>query len=114
MPKTVEELEKEVKTLQEENDSYKSNGARGLYYELNRLVNETIKFTRSKTISSLLSSDEGSKGDKTFERTMALIKNAKEHVLDMEDIKNKLGLSGNEAKDKEKVPFIETVAQKRD
>ena len=45
---------------------------------------------------------------------MALIKNAKEHVLDMEDIKNKLGLSGNETKDKEKVPFIETVATKRD
>ena len=45
---------------------------------------------------------------------MALIKNAKEHVLDLEEIKVKLNLTGNEAKDKEKVPFIESVATKRD
>jgi len=110
----AETIEEKVKRLEEGVASYRINGAVGLYYELNRLINETIKYTRSKSISSLLSSDETSKGDKTFERTMALIKNAKEHVLDMEEIKSKLGLLGNEAKDKEKVPFIETVATKRD
>jgi len=104
--------QEKIKKLEEEIASYRVNGAVGLYYELNRLVNDTIKYTRSKSVSSLLS--EGEKGDKTFERTMALIKNAKEHVLDMEEIKNKLGLTGDEAKDKEKVPFIETVATKRD
>ena len=108
----IDDLRKENEKLKQENASYKVNGAVGLYYELNRLVNDTIAYTRSRSVSSLLS--EGEKGDKTFERTMALIKNAKEHVLDMEDIKNKLGLSGNETKDKEKVPFIETVATKRD
>lgn len=108
----AETTEEKIKRLEDEIASYRINGAVGLYYELNRLINETIKYSRGKSISSLLS--EGEKGDKTFERTMALIKNAKEHVLDMEDIKNKLGLSGNEIKDKEKVPFIETVATKRD
>jgi len=108
----AENTEEKIKRLEDEIASYRINGAVGLYYELNRLINETIKYSRGKSISSLLS--EGEKGDKTFERTMALIKNAKEHVLDMEDIKNKLGLSGNEIKDKEKVPFIETVATKRD
>jgi hypothetical protein len=57
---------------------------------------------------------EGEKGDKKFERTMALIKNAKEHVIDLEEIKTKLGLTGDEKKDKEKIPFIETVATRRD
>ena len=108
----AESIEEKVKRLEEEVAAYKVNGAVGLYYELNRLVNETINYTRTTSISSLLT--DGEKGDKKFERTMALIKNAKEHVLDMEEIKSKLGLSGNEAKDKEKVPFIETVAQKRD
>lgn len=108
----VESTEEKIKRLEEENASYKVNGAVGLYYELNRLVNETIKYTRGTSISSLLT--EGEKGDKKFERTMALIKNAKEHVIDLEDIKNKLGLTGNESKDKEKVPFIETVAARRD
>jgi hypothetical protein len=108
----AETLQQKCDRLEEENALLKSNGAVGLYYELNRLVNETVKYSSNKTISSLLT--EGEKGDKTFERTMALIKNAKEHVLDMEDIKNKLNLTGNEVKDKENVPFIESVATKRD
>jgi len=112
MAETIESLKSENEKLKDENASYKVNGAVGLYYELNRLVNETIKYTRGTSISSLLT--EGEKGDKKFERTMALIKNAKEHVIDLEEIKTKLGLTGNEAKDKEKVPFIETVATKRD
>lgn len=112
MAETIEKYKEENDKLKKELESYKINGAVGLYYELNRLVNETINYTRSTTISSLLT--EGEKGDKKFERTMALIKNAKEHVLDLEEIKVKLNLTGNESKDKEKVPFIETVATKRD
>lgn len=113
----IEQLKKENEKLKQENASYKVNGAVGLYYELNRLVNETINYTRGMSIKSMLGTSDGGGSDakdKTFERTMVLIKNAKEHVLDMEEIKNKLGLSGNESKDKEKVPFIETVATKRD
>lgn len=112
MAETIEKYKEENDKLKKELESYKINGAVGLYYELNRLVNETINYTRSTTISSLLT--EGEKGDKKFERTMALIKNAKEHVLDLEEIKVKLNLTGNESKDKEKVPFIETVATKRE
>ena len=108
----AETVEEKIERLENENASYKVNGAVGLYYELNRLVNETIKYTRNTTISSLLT--DGDKGDKKFERTMALIKNAKEHVIDLEEIKNKLGLTGDEQKDKKDIPFIETVATKRD
>ena len=100
-----------IKELEAEVASYKLNGVIGLYYELNRLINETVNYTRSKSISSLLRENE--KGDKTFERTMALIKNAKEHVLDMEEIKMKLGLIGNEEKDKARKPFLERVAETR-
>ncbi len=108
----AEDLKEENERLKKEIASYTTNGAVGLYYELNRIVNETIKYTRNTTISSLLT--DGDKGDKKFERTMALIKNAKEHVLDLEDIRIKLKLSGNEQKDKDNIPFIETVATKRD
>lgn len=111
MAETIEELKKENEKLKQENASYKINGAVGLYYELNRLVNETVNYTRNNSISSLLT--DGEKGDKKFERTMALIKNAKEHVLDLEEIRIKLRLTGNEAKDKDSVPFIETVAETR-
>lgn len=108
----------ELEKLKEENDAlkkqismYQFNGAVGLYYELNRLVNETINYTRNTPLTSLLS--DGEKGDKRFERTMALIKNAKEHVMDLEEIKKKLNLTGDKEKDERLVPFIETVAETR-
>lgn len=103
---------KEIEKLKEENASYKLNGQVALYYELNRIVNATVAFTRKQSIEALINSDE--KADKKFERTMALIKNAKEHVIDMEEIKNKLRLTGNEEKDKNNVPFIERIATKRE
>jgi len=100
-----------IKKLEDELALYKINGAVGLYYELNRLVNQAVQYSRGRTIQSLISGDE--KGDKTFERFLALIKSAKEHILDMEEIKIKLNLTGDEEKDKEKRPFVSRIAEPR-
>ena len=114
MPETIEELRLKLKEAEIELATYKINGAIGLYYELNRIVNQTMAFTRSTTIESLIKGEGGdAKGDKRFERTMLLIKNAKEHIVDLEEIKNKLGLSGDEDKDRQKKPFIDRIAEKR-
>lgn len=104
-------MSKTIQELQEELAMYKLNGQVGLYYELNRLINETLELSRSKSLRSLIDSDD--KGDKRFERMQVLIKNAKEHALDMEEIKSKLGLVGNEEKDKQRKPFIDTIADQR-
>lgn len=111
MAETLRELEEKLKEANEELAEYKVNGPVGLYYELNRLINETLTLSRSKTLKSLIDSDE--KGDKRFERMQVLIKNAKEHVLDMEEIKSKLGLVGDEEKDKARKPFIERISESR-
>lgn len=103
--------EEKIKLLEEELAQYKINGAVGLYYELNRVVNETLELSRSKSLKSLIETDE--KGDKRFERMQVLLKNAKEHIIDMEDIKNKLGLTGKEEADKKKKPFVDTIADSR-
>ena len=121
---TVEQLEKEnkelkskVEKLEKENAMYKVHGGVGLYYELNRIVNDTVEYTRGLSIKTLLvgdgDSDGKSKGDKTFERTQALIKAAKEHIIDLAEIKDKLKLTGNKEKDTGIVPFIELVAEPR-
>lgn len=104
MAKTIQELEEELAM-------YKLNGQVGLYYELNRLINETLELSRSKSLKSLIDSDD--KGDKRFERMQVLIKNAKEHALDMEEIKSKLGLVGDEEKDKNRKPFMDRIADPR-
>lgn len=102
-----------IKELEQELASYKLNGAIGLYYELNRFVNNTVSFMRETGIKSLLSAAKD-EDPKRFERVMALIKNAKEHIVDMEEIKTKLGLSGDEEKDRNKKPFIDRLAEKRE
>ena len=107
----IDDVKKQLKEAKEELALYKVKGGIGLYYELNRIVNETIELSRTQSIKSLITSDE--KGDKKFERLQVLIKNAKEHILDMREIKSTLNLTGNEKKDKEDAPFIETIAETR-
>lgn len=107
----IDDIKKENKKLKEELDLYKPNGSVAFYYELNRFVNSTVAIMREQGLKSLLIGTDDD--PKRFERMMALIKNAKEHVIDMADIKAKLKLSGDENKDKEDIPFVETVAETR-
>ena len=104
--------DEKIKELQAELAQYKLNGAIGLYYELNRFVNDTVSILREKGVKSLFAKDDDD--PKKFERMMALIKNAKEHIVDMEEIKAKLGLTGDEEKDRVRKPFIDRIAEKRD
>lgn len=102
-----------IKELELELAQYKLNGAIGLYYELNRFVNSTVLLMREKGVKNLLKADKDD-DPKIFEKMMALIKNAKEHITDMEEIKSKLGLTGDEEKDRVRKPFIDRLADKRD
>lgn len=111
MSESVEELQKKIAALENKLLNYEQNGVVGLYYELNRFLNNTVAFMRVNSVQTLITD---SKDDpKKFERTMALIKSAKEHVLDLEEIKVKFKLTGNENDDKERLPFIETIAKER-
>ena len=101
-----------IKELESELALYKPNGSVALYYELNRFVNGTVSIMRSQTLESLLKPGKDDDAKK-FEKMMALIKNAKEHVADMADIKSKLRLSGDQKKDEEDMPFIESIAETR-
>ena len=104
--------QEKIAALEAENALYKKPGGIGLYYELNRIVNETVLLSRETPLKSMLSLDP--KEDKTFERMQILIKNAKDHVIEMNDIKAKLGLTGDQETDESNLPFIERIATKRD
>ena len=104
--------QEKIKELERDLAMYKISGSLGLYYELNRLVNETIEYSRSKSLKSLIDADE--KGDKRFERLQVLIKNAKDHIINMEEIRLKLGLLRDEEKDKLRKPFIDRIAETRE
>lgn len=92
-------------------EKYETNGAVGLYYELNNFVNATVKYMRKNNVESLLKGDE--QDPKKFERVMILIKNAKEHINDMKEMRVSLKLTGNEEEDKKNKAFVDEIAETR-
>ena len=101
-----------IKELEDENALYKKNGAAGYYYELNRWVNGTVSLMRDSGVKSLLVKDKDDDAKK-FEKMMALIKNTKEWIDNMDEIKTKFKLSGDQKKDEDDGLFIETIARER-
>lgn len=109
--KELEAERKKVVVLEQRLSSFEVAGAIGLYYQLERFINGVNDLMRKYSLESLLNGSD--KDDpKKFERMMALIKNAKEHVSDMMEMKEKLGLSGDEIKDKSrKTSFLDSHAR---
>lgn len=73
--------------------AYELYGPVGFWYELNRLLNTTVEYMRKNNIKELI---DGEKGDKSFERLMALVKEGKANIDALEELKTTLRLSGNE------------------
>lgn len=75
---------------------YEKYGPVGFWYELNRLLNTTVEYMRKTNIKELI---DGEKGDKSFERLMALVKEGKSNIDALEELKVTLRLSGKEEAD---------------
>lgn len=105
--------DKRIKELEAELMRYKQNGAVGLYYELNKFVNKTVEVMRDQNLKSLITTSPDDDDPKKFEKMMALIKHAKDHLSDMADIKAKFKLTGDKKTDEENLPFIESIAETR-
>lgn len=101
-----------IKELEQELAAYKIKGYIGYYYELNKWVNGTVDLMRTSGVKSLLAKEKDDDAKK-FEKMMALIKNTKDWIDDMEEIKLKFGLTGDEEKDKSKKPFIDRLSEQR-
>jgi len=103
MPEEIEDLKKQIKAkdariqeLENKLESYQRYGPVGFWYELNRLMNTTVEYMRKSNIKELI---DGEKGDKSFERLMALVKEGKSNIDSLEELKITLKLSGNESSD---------------
>ena len=112
-----EDLKAQVQRLKEENEGYKTtiyryrtHGAVGFVYEMNRFVNEATSYLRNVRVADLLNDEEK---NKKLERTLSLIKSVKENVVDLDEITQKLKLTGDQKKDEEKALPIELAAQER-
>ncbi len=109
----AETLEEKCARLEKENAGYKIPSEYRGFYAYNRIINCQVdileEFDLKKEIKATVVKD-----DKFYDRVETIIEKLPIHLSKLNTLKSELGLTGNEAKDKEKIPFIESIATKRD
>jgi hypothetical protein len=104
MAETLEELQSKI-------NLYENDGAAKLYYSLNRKMNEMADIMNKNNLGSMSIDDAK---DKTFDRLKVIWQDAASIATAVKTLGDIAGVTGNEKKDTERRPFIETVATKRD
>lgn len=83
------------------------------FYEYNRIINAQVDILAEFDLKAEIKM-AASKDDKYYDRVETIIEKLPLHLGKLNTLKGELNLTGNEQKDKENVPFIESVATKRD
>lgn len=102
--------EREIEKLQSQVRRYEQNGAAKLYYALNRKMNEMGDLLNGVNLEDLDISDAKSK---SFERLKSIWNDAAEIATAVKTLGEVAGVTGDEKKDVEKKPFVDTIAEKR-
>jgi hypothetical protein len=89
---------------------YEQNGAAKLYYSLNRKMNEMADLMNNTSLNSL---DIDDKNSKAFDRLKVIWTDAEKIATASKVLGEIAGITGDEKKDVERKPFIETVAETR-
>jgi hypothetical protein len=108
--KLYEAEKKKVESLVGIRQLYERNGNAKLYYALQRKANEMADMLNSINLTDVKLDDPK---DKTFERLRFIINDSSSIAIAVKSIGDTAGVTGDEKKDTERKPFIETVAQQR-
>jgi len=103
MAETIEELKALLAKYQE-------NGAAKLYYSLNRKMNEMADLMNKNNLVTMSIDDPK---DKTFDRLKAIWSDASAIAIAVKTLGEVAGVTGDEKKDVERKPFVDTIAEKR-
>lgn len=90
---------------------YEQNGAAKLFYSLNRKMNEMADLMNKTNLGTLLLDDPK---DKTFERLKVIWNDAASIATAVKALGESAGVTGDEKKDVDRKPFLDTLAMKRD
>jgi len=89
---------------------YEQNGAAKLFYSLNRKANEMADLMNSINLKDL---DIDTAQSKTFDRLKVIWQDASDIATAIKNLGETAGVTGDEKKDVEKKPFVETIAEAR-
>jgi hypothetical protein len=105
-----EKLKKQLAESESKRKVYENGGAK-LYYAQQRKMSEMANVMNKYSLENL---DMASKSDATFERVFKLIEKSESISTAAAGLGTAAGVTGDEKKDTEKIPFIESVATKRE
>lgn len=100
----------DITELQEKLKLYEQNGAAKLFYSLNRKMNEMADIMNKNSLATLTLDDPK---DKTFERLKVIWNDASSIATAVKALGDAAGVTGNEEKDINKKPFVDTIADSR-
>lgn len=103
MAETLEELKAKIAL-------YEQNGAAKLYYSLNRKMNEMADLMNKNSLSTMSIDDPK---DKTFDRLKVIWNDAASIANAVKELGKVAGITGDEEKDVERKPFLDTLAEER-
>lgn len=83
------------------------------FYAYNRIINAQVDILEDFDLKTEIK-QRVEKDDKFYDRVETIIEKLPVHLSKLNILKTELNLTGNEQKDKDRVPFIESVATKRD
>jgi hypothetical protein len=109
---TIESLNKKIAVLEQRLSAYENDAVYRGYYALNKIVNQQVDVLNEFNLKSEIS--QNPKEDKKYDRVKNVWEGLKAMIIDLNALKTELRLTGNEERDNKKVPFIESVATKRD
>ena len=104
MAESIEELKAKIAI-------YEQNGAAKLYYALNRKMNEMADLMNRNNLGTMTIDDPK---DKTFDRLKVIWNDASSIAVAAKTLGEVAGVTGDEKKDSERKPFLDTLAVKRD
>lgn len=102
--------EERIKELENKLASYEQNGSAKLYYAMNRKLNEIADMLNSNSLNGINLDDPK---DKSFDRIFKLLEKSETVGTSAKVLGDFAGITGDEKKDVERKPFIETVAETR-
>jgi len=100
----------ELEILQGKVRMYEQNGAAKLYYALNRKMNEMADMLNANSLTGINIDDPK---DKSFDRVFKILEKSESVSNSATSLKTFAGISGEEEKDINRKPFVESIADSR-
>lgn len=107
----IEDLKKENKELKDRLHEINSNPEISAFYALRKMLSQQTKRLNKFDLEREIS--QNSKEDKVYERTMDIVIKMPKMISELNALRSEMKLSGDERKDTEDMPFIESIAETR-